>query len=704
MATVQIKIDSVDRTSVIVFATASFESAVNGTVGTCKFRVRDEDRTLSFTVGDAIELLVDGDPVWTGFLQSWSRVYAFPAINVVEAGLTRWIDIEGVDLNILFQKRIVHTVADPDDVFGKLYGPGTADSTAIADLVADYLDLSGDGLDVSTKVETVADINVDQDARAWSGGYTWAQAMASIAMLPAGVFFIDPARFLVYTDVNTANAPFAMSDQPTGDDAGYREMSIVMDGTSLANDVFAWGMGYGSSEPVFVRDQDATSLAAHGRWQAGVVRAGIYKQATINRVAESIVDGSPSSQRGAKDDRVAVKVVTYVPGFLPAQKVDFTSAVFDFNDVIPIRRMRVTFDTPDTPKYELDLSHAIDEPWGFWDQFLFDFPRIIFPPFPPPPPPPPSAGPIDIFERVETGQWGTPTRGTPDWVTVEDSVTGTGTPVNSILVGGGWGRNQQSLPKVTVPVNNRATTDLVLDVAEVADIDEFIFEFDLVVTALNGGTPGSTSLHLLQADLGAGSGLIRIDLQLDQFVALPPQIRWNVRDSLGGSGTPVSGTLAATGGIDEHVTINRSVTRGTTRITIGNLIDETVVAAPGPAGTPFLRFFNRTTRSTATDPAVTLVSDFSVDNIYTYPQGPGIAGDISASLFGFGCQALARIDSTEYQGTYDYVPGSTYVWRSGILQRKGVDYTESSPSVVFATPVAATEFVFMCYQMTGVLG
>src|SRR6267154_1974283 len=48
---------------------------------------------------------------------------------------------------------------------------------------------------------------------------------------------------------------------------GYREMGITKDGTSLANDVLAWGLGYGSTAPVFHREIDAPSESRHGLWQ-----------------------------------------------------------------------------------------------------------------------------------------------------------------------------------------------------------------------------------------------------------------------------------------------------------------------------------------------------------------------------------------------------------------------------------------------------
>jgi hypothetical protein len=381
MATVDLLINGVSYWADTVYESCHFESQVNGVAGPCSFRVRDPDRTKTFVPGQTILLTVDGSAVWRGFVSIVNRVFSFPALNVADFGLARFIDIVGIDINILLLKRIVSNQTTPTNVEGPLVAAHTPDSTAIATLFAGWLDLSGDGLDTTTLVENVADTTWTESGTLWEGSDTWSQAMQSIANLPAAIYYIDPDKNFVYTDVDTPSAPFNLSDQPNGTTTrGYREMEVLKDGTGLANDVMAWGMGYGSQTPVFVRDTDATSQAAHGLWQQSQISFGVYKQATIDRIAQSIIDGSPQNKRGAKNDRVAVQCVTYIPGLRPAQKVDFTSNAFGFNDVIPIRKMEIDFPAADTPKYTLTLSHEIDTPFGFFDPFLLHLPNPKCPP------------------------------------------------------------------------------------------------------------------------------------------------------------------------------------------------------------------------------------------------------------------------------------------------------------------------------------
>ncbi len=384
MSVVVITVDGEDVTTRVLFSAARFVSQVNGVAGEAFLQIRDDAGTYSATVGAPVVLTIDSEVKWRGFLAQWTRGYVFPALNVTDFGLTRFFNATCTDINILLVKRIVFDQATPTNIKAPLLPAHTADTTALTELFDDWLDLTGDGIDTSTFVENVGDTTWTQEGRAWEGSDTWGQAVASIANLPAAIYYISPTATggdFVYTDVDTPNAPFGLSDQPNGTTTrGYREMEILLDGTGLANDVMCWGIGYGSQTPVFVRDEDAASQAEHGLWQLGQVTFGVYLQSTIDRIAESIIDGSPQSKRGAKNDRPAVMLVTYEPGLKVAQKVDFTSAVFDYNDVIPIRKMEITFDAPDTPKYGLTLSHEIDTPFGTIDPFFFNW---SFPPFPP---------------------------------------------------------------------------------------------------------------------------------------------------------------------------------------------------------------------------------------------------------------------------------------------------------------------------------
>lgn len=144
---------------------------------------------------------------------------------------------------------------------------------------------------------------------------------------------------------------------------------------------------------VFARTDDEASIAEHGLWQVGRMIPNVWKQATIERIADSYVYGSPQNRRGGKDDRVAVRCTVHVPGLRVADKVNVRSVVYDFEDVLPIREMRLTWPTAGQPRFDLTLSHEIDDPWltaEYWfPNFAWhppDLGDIELPPLIPPPP------------------------------------------------------------------------------------------------------------------------------------------------------------------------------------------------------------------------------------------------------------------------------------------------------------------------------
>jgi hypothetical protein len=406
-----------DFWSKVIIADATFTSQVNGTPGTCHFRIRDDDNDVDLVIGDELTLVLNGENVWRGFITNVTRGFAFDAEDR-SVPAPRILIVDGVDLNILFRKRVVFNQADPRRD-GPLYSSDNTDDTVVLDdLFTEWLDLSSDDLNTTTLIENVGTVNTDHPTSPIKPSDVWADTMRRIDALTNAIFYIDPDRNVVHTDVDTPNAALGLSDQPGVGEVGYRDMEILHDGTQLINDALVWGTGIGSDQLVIARDEDATSIAAHGVWQYGELNSSFYKQSSVNQRAASLVDGSPQSKRGAKNDKISVSCTVYADGFRPAQKVDFTSNVFGFNDVIPIRRIDYSFVSPTQLRYRLYLSHEIDLPWSFFDNYLYDFGRPRFPTVPDIEIPvfnPPSieggctdaiCGITDTFTRSLTGGWG----------------------------------------------------------------------------------------------------------------------------------------------------------------------------------------------------------------------------------------------------------------------------------------------------------
>lgn len=714
MATVQIKVASTDRTDAVIFGTAYFSSAVNGVGGEAKLRFRDPTRTLSIVVGSTLELLIDGDPVWTGFVSTANRVYAFPAIKVTESSSeTRFIDVVGIDINILFAKRIVFDQTTPENVLAPLYGPNTPDTTALTALFSGWLDLTGDGIDTSSGVVGVGNINVDQDARAWEGTDTWGQAVASIALLPAAIYYIRPDKVFAYVDTDTPDAPFGLSDVPNGTTKrGYREMEILLDGSNLGNDVLCWGLGYGSSVPVFKRDIDATSVTDHGLWQIGLVTYGIYKQATIDRVADSILNGSPDHHRGAKDDRPAVTLTTYEAGLLPAQKVAFESQVFGWSDVIPIRKMEVTFESPDNPKYVLTLSHEIDTPWSFFDPwrlggFQPHIPHLReWPPGQTGDPTPQLPGPTacyrivayDDFQRtVAPNGWGSTSRDSLPWTVIVTD------PGQSAYVDGDDGVLVSNYHTATSTSSRARLSGGFLSTSAFSLRAEFSFETDPPM-GTNPGRSGEEGILIHQLDSGTERNFVTLAGFNAGAYNDPFLTRLEISSDLPPLSTDPPSHIdlpwQVTGGVQYFLEWEYNLGTGlhharVWRPQVEARPDWQVSGQPRTGAVTTFEVFevSRAEGIAGTVSGAATMHVQSLD-VYDCPDGP-IQGVI---LNAYVCEEIPSVGSPTIVLQRDFLPGSLTVWVAGLLQLPA-DYVEhpefGSLVLSFSPPTGA--IVRVCY-------
>jgi hypothetical protein len=375
MVTPVVRIDGVDVTSDVIFADAEFTGKANGNVGTCSFRVRDLSHTYhTLKIGMEVTLDIDGVREWGGFITKLNRGYFFDARDCLcPQEVPLYYRVIGSDYNILLQRRVMWDIANPTNLRLEEFPAETPDQDIINYYTENYLDLSDFPIDLTSLVEHVGTPSSDQPISEGATG-TWAQFMTFIAYNTGSIWYIDPDRKLVYTDVDTPNAPFGISDQPTTGEVGAQNMTLLFDGTRLLNDALVWGYGYGSADPVFARNEDAASIAEHGRWQRGRAIARIWKQETAQRTADTYVDGSPQSQRGGKIDRHSVECTIFTPGLRVAHKVEYRSAVFDHTEVIPVLVLRITFPTTTSVRYDVTLAHDIDEP-----QDLIDPPPPVVP-------------------------------------------------------------------------------------------------------------------------------------------------------------------------------------------------------------------------------------------------------------------------------------------------------------------------------------
>lgn len=358
-----------DITDDVVIADARFTQKAQGAIGEGSFRVKDTRGGPYgpgyFVIGKEIRVLVDGTRVWGGYVMSVTREYAFAAQDTSSPTFVpRFWRIGVVDYNVLFSRRIVYDKSNPATGQMQSY-QNVNDSTVISNMLSNWVDL--DDL-TNFSIATVDPIGNDPFQPA-SPGNPFGSAMKAICDKTSGVFYISPGKVMVYRDHSTPTAPYVLSDRPASDPGsiGVREFTMLHSATEMANDALVWGAGQWSDQLVYSRVQDATSIATHGRFQWSDFRTDMSLSSSVTQRADSYVYGSPQSKRGHKDDQVFWKCSTFVPGFVAGMVATIHSNVFGIQDDVPIKSTTITFPNPTTAKFDLELNHDMDEPWGIAD-------------------------------------------------------------------------------------------------------------------------------------------------------------------------------------------------------------------------------------------------------------------------------------------------------------------------------------------------
>lgn len=377
MTAVVIKLDGSAITDDVLFSRSSFTGVADGNIGSAVVVLKNDRgqyEASDLVTGMTLELIIDGERAWDGWIFATRRTWAFDVVDTtVPAEVPKFWTIQGIDRNLLFQKRILFRQDEPADDSGlKVWPAGTSDRTAILYALDNYVDLSGMGLSVGPGIKQIASPAPDGE---FTLGYVSAPLgvlFNDAAKMTGGVFFVSPDRVVRYVSDLVVTAPFKLSDTPTGSQVGYSDMDAALDATEMANEALVWGAGRGSSEPVFARYRSSSSVAEHGLWQWGDIFIGAYKPQTVLRRAETYVEGSPTHRRGHGEDVPVVTCTIYEPGIRVGHVVDFINDVFDYQEPLPVRQSKMTFPTPDSVKYELELTLKVDTPFGAPDLWPID--------------------------------------------------------------------------------------------------------------------------------------------------------------------------------------------------------------------------------------------------------------------------------------------------------------------------------------------
>lgn len=303
--------EDVDITNNVMYRDATFDLVGGALPGTMSITLKDVSRTLSFVSGRRLKVLIDGQPLWHGYVTWVGRKFAFPVVRTDDLSKVTqrlWV-LRGVSLDILFDKRVLRNTADYLHQLPN-FSKTDMDGALIRDeLCPNYLDLPA-WLDYETEVDDVVPpfdplVEGGTGIGAWmQQGSTWRAQMEDFAQFSGAIFYIRPDEKLSYKALEDSVAPWSFSDQPNGSSSfGFRDLDLDQDGAGMVNDAMIWGGSEwaGSGQTVFARETDSTSITDHERWQlaeAHFGEDGFKLQSGVDARAKVIVLGDPGSVGG----------------------------------------------------------------------------------------------------------------------------------------------------------------------------------------------------------------------------------------------------------------------------------------------------------------------------------------------------------------------------------------------------------------------
>lgn len=405
--TISVFVGGQDVSDSVVFARTTFSANASAMPGTCTVVLRAPAALETFNPGsDEITCYVDGTCIYRGYLMSIDQGFAFGAAKVPE------LTLQGVDLNILFDKLILYNHSNPTRnltgggtyKFEKVTGgyvvnvpKNTNDDDYIKAMVKDLdLALVSPTIDTETKVANVGVINTDASFTPPKPGLTWRAFMEDVsANVNKGepgsvIWYINSDAQLVYQAQDTDLAPFWVGDADpsivyngaTG--VNVKNLVVTSDISNLKNYTL---MFTGNLDPRPNAKQDSV-LAMITGIQASQTQFGVFQYSetlTSDWLAGALLARSRKILFQQGGNAMRAEFTLHQFGLLPGMLVQIVSDVHTFRwfdptfgtgtnpasyiksgpaITLPVRAIQYSFPTPTTIECQVTCSADTQDPWG----------------------------------------------------------------------------------------------------------------------------------------------------------------------------------------------------------------------------------------------------------------------------------------------------------------------------------------------------
>ncbi len=359
-----------DYASACIFERCSFSTSMNAAPGSFDILIRDPNRTLSFSTGSEIALMIDGVPMFGGYVLQvgmTSLAPAAPTSDLASYDLRVW-HLSGSDYNILFDKRVWRDDSSPPTSYLSAINlsGSQADGAVLRNLVDNYADMSGFDTSGIEDNATLASGYVVQQ------GDTMRRDFQYISVVGSSIYYIRGDKTIIFTPFEDVTKSWGFSDDPNRTTTfGFNTVEATEDGSFISNDVFIWGGSEfaGSGQTVVSRKQDSTSESTYGRWQYAETHFGelnYRSQAEVDATANAIVLGPPgqTADEQTRGLRYSQFQFTFnwnsedVPGddhLVAGDIIEIDLTTFSFDKLLPLRSLNISFPNA----FETDGTHMV---------------------------------------------------------------------------------------------------------------------------------------------------------------------------------------------------------------------------------------------------------------------------------------------------------------------------------------------------------
>ena len=373
----------------VIWRETSFETVGAAQPGTCSISLRDPESSLVFTEGCIIQLKIDGTMYWQGYLYTKTMTYWFPYGDPER----KWV-LGGVDLNIILDKLVVYNktklnrfpdgggaypggvmtcpkVDDKDPPPIKPRGTVPRGETDVVFLLNCFKDTDLALIKPTIKTTLMKPIDTpfpDGCGNTMSAGTNLRGLLENTASdvhkseQGSVIFYIDPDGYLIWDDIDEFNAPFSVSDDASID-VGCYGLTLTRDISNIKDDVFVFA---GSVSPEldsnqnylnWAHEKNELSIGKYGRFQFSETASSNWSQLAVTALAKKYItqEGTPACR---------ANFTVYKPGLFPGQKITIAATAHDVTVVLPIRRVSMSFPSPQIVAYAIDASADTQDPWG----------------------------------------------------------------------------------------------------------------------------------------------------------------------------------------------------------------------------------------------------------------------------------------------------------------------------------------------------